>query len=117
MNDGFEREIEYLRIGHLTYYILKIIEDMPKVDMQPYYALIYQELENKKRLGAGKSLLHSRLKYLSENNFIDSEPGASSNPKAKKKVQFFSITEKGKKLLKELAKEQKRIAESLSSYS
>lgn len=112
----FDREIEYLRIGHLTFYILKIIEGMPKVDMHPYYALISQEIENVNRLGAGKSLLYSRLKYLSVNGFLNSEAGTSSNPKAKKKVQFFSLSEKGKRLLKQLYKEQKRISESLAIY-
>lgn len=113
----FERELNYFRIGFLTYYILKIIEGMPKVDMHPYYALIAQEVENEKRLAAGKSLIHSRLKYLCDNKFIISALGASSNPKAKKPVQFFSITERGKRLLKVLSKEQERIINSLSVYN
>jgi DNA-binding PadR family transcriptional regulator len=116
MDDAFEREIEYLRIGYLTYYILKTVESMPKVDMHPYYALISQEIENKNRLGAGKSLVYTRLKYLCENGFLASSPGVSSNPRAKKKVQFFSISEKGKRLLKQLSKEQIRISDSLTVY-
>ena len=116
MEHEVEKELEYLRIGHLTYYVLKIVEGMPKVDMHPYYALISQELENVNRLGAGKSLLYSRLKHLSCNGFLNSKDGISSNPKAKKKVQFYSLSEKGKRLLRRLEKEQKRIAESLSIY-
>jgi DNA-binding PadR family transcriptional regulator len=117
MKEAVKREIEYFRIGHLTHYILKIIEGMPKVDMHPYYALILQELENKNRLGAGKSLLHSRLKFLSKNGFLKSEFGLSLNPKAKKKVRFYSISEKGKLLLSQLETEQKRISDSLLVYS
>lgn len=116
MRQEFEKEMEYLRIGYLTYYILKIVAGMPAVDMQPYYALIHQEIGNKNRLGAGKSLLYSRLKYLSDKGFLKSELGFSSNPRAKKKVRFFSLSEKGKRLLKQLASEQKRIAESLQIY-
>lgn len=117
MKEEFSREVEYLRIGHLTYYVLKIIEGLPKVGMQAYYALIFQELESENRLGAGKSLLYTRLKYLCDNKFIKTEAGASSNPKAKKKVQFYTITEKGKKLLKQLESEQKRIIDSLNIYN
>jgi len=116
MNSAVAREMDYLRIGHLTYYILKVIEGLPKVDMHPYYALISQELENQKRLGAGKSLLYKRLNHLRENGFLDSEQGASSNPKAKKKVQYFSLTSQGKELLRELEAEQLRIVESLKAY-
>jgi len=116
MKKAIKREIEYLRVGYLTYYILKIIVGMPRVDMHPYYALIFQELENKNRLGAGKSLLHSRLKFLSKNGFLKSEFGLSSNPKAKKKVRFYSISEKGKNLMKQLEDEQKRISDSLRAY-
>lgn len=117
MKEEFSREVEYLRVGHLTYYVLKIIEGLPKVGMQAYYALIFQELESENRLGAGKSLLYTRLKYLCENKFIKTETGASSNPKAKKKVQFFYITQKGQNLLKKLANEQKRITDSMRIYN
>jgi len=116
MEKDIARELDYMRVGHLTYYILKIIEGMPKVDMHPYYALISQELENEKKLGAGQSLLYSRLNSLHEQGFLKSELGASSNPKAKKKVRYFYISEKGKRLLKQLSKEQKRITDSLSIY-
>lgn len=104
-----EKEIDYLRIGYLTYFILATIEALPKVDMEPYYALIVQELEKKHGLGAGKSLVYPRLKGLIQRGYIDSSPGASSNPKAKKPVQFFRLTKEGKKLLNHLKNESLRI--------
>lgn len=116
MKAEVSRELEYLRLGFLTFYILKIVEGLPKVDMQPYYALILQEMENKNRLGAGKSLIFSRLKYLRKNGFISSRLGTSSNPRAKKPVSFFKITDSGRSLLKELEREQKRIISSMAIY-
>lgn len=117
MESAVTRELDYLRIGMLTYYILRVVDGLPKVDMHPYYALISQELQNQNRLGAGKSLLYKRLQQLQENGFLISEAGASANPKAKKKVQFFSLTEQGRELLRGLEAEQLRIIESLRAYS
>jgi len=117
MNRGIKREIEFLRTGFLTYYILKIIEGMPKVDMHPYYALIAQELESKNRLGSGKSLLFIRLRDLQKKGFLHSEAGLSRNPRAKKKVRFYSLSESGRRLLSQLESEQKRISDSLAIYA
>jgi DNA-binding PadR family transcriptional regulator len=105
-----DREIEFMRVGHLSIYILNLIDTLPKVDMEPYYALIVQEVERKSGLAAGKSLVYSRLKNLLENNYVSSELGASSNPRAKKPVQFYRLTKTGKKLLANLREEHHRLA-------
>lgn len=104
-----EREIEYMRVGYLTYYILHTIEALPKVDMEPYYALILQEVEKKNGLGSGKSLVYPRIKHLYQRGFIDSTLGASPNPRAKKPVQFYRLTKEGRKLLTHLKNENKRL--------
>ena len=104
-----EREIEYMRVGHLTYFLLQTIESLPKVDMEPYYALILQEVEKKIGLGSGKSLVYPRLKHLYQRGYIESNPGASPNPRAKKPVQFYKLTKEGKKLLTHLKNENKRL--------
>ena len=116
MGTNSSKEIDYLRNGNLTLYILKIIEGMPKVDMSSYYALIAQEIESVHRLRAGKSMLYSRIQALLGGQFLKSEIGASSNPRAKKPVHFLSLTASGKKLLNELSREQKRITDSLNFY-
>jgi len=116
MNDEINNELDYLRVGHLTYYVLKVIEGLPKVDMDPYYALIRQEIENKNRLGAGSSLLYSRLMLLSRRGFLKSKEGISSNPKAKKKVRCYFLTASGNQLLRNLEEERERISESLAVY-
>jgi DNA-binding PadR family transcriptional regulator len=116
MTNEVQREIEYLRIGHLTHYLLQLIENLQKVEMQPYFALIAQELEKKRGLGASKSVLFSRLKILCEEGFLRVELGASSNPRAKRPVRYYFLTTKGRTLQRELAREQKRIVESIASY-
>jgi DNA-binding PadR family transcriptional regulator len=98
-----------MRIGQLTHLILHLIESLPKVDMDPYYALIVQEIEKKDGLGAGKSLVFPRIKALYQRGYIDGYLGASSNPKAKKPVQFYRITKEGKTLLNQLRKENQRL--------
>lgn len=104
-----EKEIDYMRIGQLTHLILHLIDSLPKVDMEPYYALLLQEIEKKNGLGAGKSLVFSRIKSLYQRGYIDGFLGASSNPKAKKPVQYYRITKEGKKLLSSLKAENQRL--------
>lgn len=111
-----ERELDYLRVGFLTFYILKVIEGLPKVDMDPYFALILQEIENKHRLAGGGSLVYSRLSFLQKHGFLKLKLGISSNPKAKKKVKCFFLTESGSRLLRQLEKEQQRILSSMAVY-
>lgn len=104
-----DKELSSMRLGFLTLYLLKYIEKIPEVGMQPFSALIAQEIEEKNRLRAGKSLVFSRLNSLCNNGFIVDSWGDSSNPKVKKRVKFYSITSKGKKLIHQLEKEQERI--------
>lgn len=104
-----EQELNKIRLGYLTLYILKYIRKMPERGMQPFNAMIAQDIENNNNLRAGKSLVFSRLNDLCENGYINSEWGFSSNPKVKKKVKFYSIANKGKDLIKQLELEHKRI--------
>jgi len=107
-------EVRNIRLGFLTLYILKFIEKKPLVGMQAFAALIAQEIEEKNQLGAGKSLVFSKLNKLCENGYLKSSEGISPNPRAKKKVKLFFITNKGKSLIVKLQKEQIRINEVLS---
>ncbi|OUR96588.1 hypothetical protein A9Q84_09585 [Halobacteriovorax marinus] len=109
-----EKELSNIRLGFLTFYILKYVEKKPEVGMAPFSALIAQEIEEKNQLGAGKSLVFSRVNSLCDSGHLIPKWGVSSNPRVKKKVKFFSISVKGKKLIKQLEKEQKRISDVLS---
>ena len=109
-----EKEIQNLQNGFITLYILKYVEKKPLVGMTAFSALISQEIENKNQLGSGKSLVFSRLNKLCENNLLDANWGISPNPRVKKKIKFYTITAKGKKLIKQLEKEQARINKVLS---
>ncbi|MBL6991129.1 MAG: hypothetical protein ISR65_15190 [Bacteriovoracaceae bacterium] len=109
-----EKELGNIRLGFLTLYILKYVEKKPEVGMYPFAALITQEIEEKSQLGAGKSLVFSKLNYLCDSGYLTASWGISSNPRVKKKVKFFSISTKGKKLIKKLEQEQKRINNVLS---
>lgn len=109
------KEISNIRLGFLTLYILRFVEKMPSVGMSPFAALIAQEIERKHQLGAGKSLVFSRLNGLSDDGYVTHTWGVSSNPRVKKKVKFFSISSKGKGLIKQLQKEQARINGVLSN--
>lgn len=111
-----EKELRSIRLGFQTLYILKFIEKMPKVGMSAFSALIAQEIEAKKQLGAGKSLVFSKLNTLCEAGHIKAAWGISSNPRVKKKVKFYSISPKGEKLILSLEKEQQRINTLLSSF-
>jgi len=104
-----EKELMNIRLGFLTLYILRYVEKKPEVGMHPFAALIAQEIEDKNQLGAGKSLVFSKLNKLCDNGYLKASWGVSSNPRVKKKVKFFSITTKGKNFIKQLQKEQKRI--------
>jgi DNA-binding PadR family transcriptional regulator len=104
-----EKEYNNMRTGYLTLYILKYIEMKPKVNMSPFGALIAQEIDLKNQLGAGKSLVFSKLNKLCEGGYLSFSWKESPNPRVKKKVKFFSITAKGKKLILKLQNEQKRI--------
>jgi DNA-binding PadR family transcriptional regulator len=108
-----EKEIGNLRLGFLTLYILRYVEKKPEVDIYPFAALIAQEIGDKNQLGAGKSLVFSKLNSLCGEEYLTASWAVSSNPKVKKKVKFFSITAKGKKLIKQLEQEQRRINEVL----
>lgn len=110
-----DKELNSIRLGHLTLYILKYIESMPSLGMSPFSALIAQEIESKNRLRAGRSLVFSKLNYLENEGYIDSNWAKSPNPKVKKKVKFYSISLQGKKLIKDLEKEQDRINQVLKS--
>ncbi|MCO4793475.1 MAG: hypothetical protein KC493_07180 [Bacteriovoracaceae bacterium] len=109
------KEISNIRLGFLTLYILKFVERMPSVGMQPFAALVAQEVERKHQLGAGKSLVFSRLNSLCDGGYVTHSWGVSSNPRVKKKVKFFSISQKGRGLIKQLQKEQGRINDVLSN--
>jgi len=111
MEKTIDKEIEYLRIGLLTLYLLKRIERLPKVSMDPFHALLKSEAE--KHLGAGGSLVYSRLHTLAEEGFLKTALGQSSNPKAKKPVRVYFLTDSGKKLIRQLEKEKARIEGSL----
>jgi DNA-binding PadR family transcriptional regulator len=104
-----EKELNDIRLGFLTLYILTYVQKMPAVGMYPFSALIAQDIESDKRLRAGKSLVFSRLKDLSENGFLKENWGKSSNPRIKKKVKYFSISAKGRSLIEKLELEEKRI--------
>lgn len=108
-----DKELNHIRLGSLTLYILKYVEKMPEVGMSAFAALIAQEIENSSRLRAGKSLVSSRLNELSENGCLKARWGKSPNPKAKKSVKFFEITKKGQRLIRQLTDEQSRISEVL----
>jgi DNA-binding PadR family transcriptional regulator len=109
-----EKEIRNIRQGFITLYILKYVERKPLVGMTAFSALIGQEIENKNQLGSGKCLVFSKLNNLCENGLLDSRWGISPNPRVKKKIKFYTISTKGKKLIKQLEKEQTRINEVLS---
>ena len=109
-----EKELNNIRQGFLTLYILKYIEKMPSVGMSPFSALISQEIEQRNRLRTGKSLVFSRLNSLCESGHLVSNWGISSNPKVKKKVKFYSVSTKGLKLIQKLEGEQERINNLLS---
>lgn len=104
-----EKELRNIRLGFLTLYILKYIEQKPKVGMTPFSAMVAQEIQEKNKLRAGKSLVFSKLNNLCESGHLEAIWGISSNPQVKKKVKFFSITSKGRKLIKQLEVEQRRI--------
>lgn len=106
-----EKELKNIRLGFLTLYVLKYVEQKPKVGMSPFSALVAQEIEEKNKLRAGKSLVFSKLNSLCESGHLEAKWGISSNPQVKKKVKFYSISSKGKKLIKQLETEQKRINE------
>lgn len=106
-----EKELKNIRLGFLTLYVLKYIEQKPKVGMSPFSALVAQEIEEKNKLRAGKSLVFSKLNSLCESGHLEAKWGISSNPQVKKKVKFYSISSKGKKLIKQLETEQRRINE------
>jgi DNA-binding PadR family transcriptional regulator len=110
-----DKEYNNIRNGYLTLYILKYIEMKPKVNMSPFGALIAQEIESKNQLGAGKSLVFSRLNKLCEGEYLSFSWKESPNPRVKKKVKFFSITAKGKKLISKLQNEQARINKVLAN--
>ncbi len=110
-----EKELKNIRLGFLTLYILKYIEQKPKVGMTPFSALVSQEIEEKNKLRAGKSLVFSKLNSLCESGHLEATWGVSSNPLVKKKVKLFSISSKGKKLIKQLEDEQQRINDVIKS--
>lgn len=107
------KELKSIRLGFLTLYILKYVEKMPSVGMKPFSAMVAQEIESKNRLRAGKSLVFIKLNKLCSTGHLTESWGVSSNPKVKKKVRFYSISPKGKKMIKELENEYKRILEVL----
>ena len=104
-----KKELNSIRLGFLTLYILKYVQKMPEVGMRPFSALIAQEIEADRRLMAGKSLVFSKLKDLSEEGYLRANWGVSPNPRVKKKVRYFSISAKGKSLIEKLELEQNRI--------
>jgi DNA-binding PadR family transcriptional regulator len=110
-----EKELKNIRLGFLTLYILKYVEQKPKVGMIPFSAMVAQEIEEKNKLRAGKSLVFSKLNSLCESGHLEAIWGGSSNPQVKKKVKFFTISSKGKKLMKQLETEQRRINDVMTS--
>lgn len=104
-----KKELNSIRLGFLTLYILKYVQKMPEVGKSPFSALIAQDIESDKRLKAGKSLVFSKLNELCEAGYLKANWGVSSNPRVKKKVKYFSITEKGTSLIKKLELELNRI--------
>jgi DNA-binding PadR family transcriptional regulator len=104
-----EKELNNIRLGFLTLYVLKYVQKMPEVGMSPFSALVAQEIEADNRLKAGKSLVFSRLKDLCEEGYLKANWGRSSNPKVKKQVRYFSISAKGASLIRKLELEQNRI--------
>jgi DNA-binding PadR family transcriptional regulator len=104
-----EKELGQLRLGFLTLYILKYVQQKPLSQMSAFSALIEQEIENTNQLRAGKSLVFKRLTELEKLGYLSYEWGKSPNPRAKKKAKFYSITESGKNLINELETEEMRL--------
>jgi len=104
-----EKELGQLRLGFLTLYILKYVQQKPLSQMSAFSSLIEQEIENINQLRAGKSLVFKRLTELCKQGHLSYEWGRSPNPRAKKKAKFYSITESGKNLINELESEEMRL--------